>query len=79
MVSESKYWIADDYQLKDGSFLGIVSFSSSYNLEHPLTQITNNPSSRDQQRNSITDLTAGGGTEIGSALIYSAQVRIRGG
>ena len=74
MISESKFWIADDFQLKTGSFLGIVSFSSGNMEEHHLTQILEEKD-RDEQKTSIDDLTAGGGTEIGDALIYSARVK----
>ena len=74
MISETKFWLDDDYQLKDGSYLGIVSFSSGYTLVSPLTQVKGE-SVRNDMKAKVGNLEAGGGTEIGNALIYSAQVR----
>ena len=73
MISETKYWIEDTFQLKLGAQLGSVAFSDGVEERHKIEAILGDADRRDQI-GAISGLTAGGGTQIGDALMFSADV-----
>lgn len=60
---------------RDGDELGIISFSSGTRTEYPLTPMMDSgPNTRQQAKDSLNDLTPGGRTDIGRALVDGANL-----